>query len=128
MVITKNSWFLNIQKRLENSVFSQFQNNVKNLTRFSVTILTDDNLLGNLPLKCICFYKNLHLKCNSDTSYFILETNVGKSRIRHNDSENFILLSNDEFLDWLKIDWSSRHSDSDSFYVGSDSFRHWFQK
>ena len=28
----------------------------------------------------------------------------------------------------MKIDWRWRHWNSVSFYVGSDSFRHWFQK
>ena len=69
------------------------------------------------------------IKGNSDPSHFIFEINVGKSRIRHRTT----LKLNDELLNRVKFDF---HSNSESFYrkfmihnfyVGSDSFRHWFQ-
>ena len=62
------------------------------------------------------------IKGGSDPSYFIFEINVGKSRIRQT-----MMLKN-ELLDRLEIDWRLRHSNSESFYVGTDSFRHWFLK
>ena len=55
------------------------------------------------------------LKGSSDPSHFILEINVGKSRIRHITTVKL----NDEFLDRLKS-----IEDSNSFFVGSASFRH----
>ena len=57
-------------------------------------------------------------------SQFIFEINVGKRLIRHKTTLNL----NDVNLDRLKIDWRCGHSNSESFYVRSDSFRHWFQK
>ena len=59
-----------------------------------------------------------------DTSHFIFEINVEKRRIR----QRTTLKLNDEFLNWLKIGWRCRHPSSESFSVGSASFRHWFQK
>ena len=59
-------------------------------------------------------------KGSSGPSHFIFEINVGKSRIRHRTT----LELNDELLNRLKFDF---HSNLESFYVGSDSFRHWFQ-
>ena len=64
---------------------------------------------------------DLPLKGSSDPSQFISEINDGKSRIRHTTT----LKLNDEFLDRLQSDC---HSNSESFYVRSASFRHWFQK
>ena len=91
------------------------------------------------------------VKGSSNTSHFISKINAGKSRIWHKRGCVFpmvILLAfrneqyrvndhpyhapqftttlklNDEFLDRLKIDF---HSNSESFYVGSASFRHRFQ-
>jgi len=61
-------------------------------------------------------------KGSPDPSLFIFEINVGKRRIR----QRTTLKLNDQFLDRLKIDWRWRHSES--FYVGSACFRHWFQK
>ena len=75
-------------------------------------------------MKQITVIKCISVTSSSDPSPFIFEINVGKSRIR----QTTTLTLNDEFLDWLKIDWRCRCSNSESFYVGSDSFRHWFQK
>ena len=61
-------------------------------------------------------------KVSLESSHFIFEINVEKRRIRHTTTLN------DEFLDRLRIDWRWRHSNSESLYVGSASFRHWFQK
>ena len=60
-------------------------------------------------------------KGSPDSCHFIFEIDVGKSRIRHRTP----LALNDEFLDRLK---PIENSNSESLYVGSDSFRHLFQK
>ena len=65
----------------------------------------------------------MDFKDSPDLSRFILEINVGKRRIRHRTTPKL----NDEFLDRLNIDWRWRYSNSESFYVGSDSFRRWFK-
>ena len=52
------------------------------------------------------------------------EINVEKCRIRHTTT----LESNYEFLDRFPIEWRRRHWNSESFYVESDSFRHWLKK
>ena len=44
------------------------------------------------------------------------------------DIERLWILNDYSFLCWLKIDWIWRHWISESFYVGSDLFRQWFQK
>ena len=58
------------------------------------------------------------IKGSSDSSHLIFVINVGEIQIRHATT----LKLNDEFLNRLKI--AARHSNSESFYVGSDSFRH----
>ena len=59
-------------------------------------------------------------KGSSDPSNFIFEINVGKSRIRHRKTLNF------ELRHSIGVDLEIDHSISESLYVGSDSFRHWF--
>ena len=71
-----------------------------------------------------CTHRIRVVKCSPDLSYFIFEINIVKGRIRHRTT----LKLNDEFLDGLKIDWRWRYSNSESFHVGSASFRNWFQK
>ena len=95
------------------------------------------------------------VKGSTDPTYFFFEIIVGKSRIRHKTTLDFewklISRLNSErpnfligpipwefrslpsrnsaysYLYRLKIDWIWRHWNSESFYVGSDSFRHWFK-
>ena len=67
------------------------------------------------------FSKYGDFKGSSDPSHFIFEINFGMKRIRHWTTLN-------SFLDRLKIDWRWRYSNSESFFVGSASFRHRFQK
>ena len=57
-----------------------------------------------------------------DQSHFIFEINVRKCRIRHTTTPNL----NDPILDSILS--RSRSSITERFYVGSGSFRHWFQK
>ena len=57
--------------------------------------------------KIFCFFKG-----SSDRNDFIIEINVGNSRICNR----------------FWVDLEIHHSSSESFYVGSDLFRHWFQK
>ena len=64
------------------------------------------------------------IKGSSDQSHFIFEINVGKSRIRHTTTLNL----NDAIFNRFWVDLEIHHSISESFYIGSDSFRHWFQK
>ena len=59
-------------------------------------------------------------KGSSGPSHFIFEINVGKGRIRHRTT----LKLKDELLNRLKFDF---HSNWESCYVRSASFRHWFQ-
>ena len=73
------------------------------------------------------------LKGSPDQNLFIFEINVGKSRIRHT-------LQVERFLDWImnstdRVNKSPQNRlkinpiwISESFDVGFDSFRHWFQK
>ena len=71
--------------------------------------------------------RKLHLfKGSLDQSHYIFEINVGKSRIRHRTT---LKLNSRSAKNWLNINrWRWRHLNSESFYVGSDSFRPGFQK
>ena len=69
-------------------------------------------------------FGTLMIKGSSDQSHFIFEINVGKSRIRHRTT----LKLNDVIFNRFWVDLEIHHSISESFYIGSDSFRHWFQK
>ena len=59
-----------------------------------------------------------------DSSHFIFEIDVGKKRIRHRTTLN----SNDAILSRFWADPKIHYSISESLYVGSDTFWHWFQK
>ena len=64
---------------------------------------------------------------DSDSSQFIFEINVGNKRIRNTYRTLWIWMASIDFestILYLEI----HHSISESFYVESDSFRHWFQK
>ena len=61
------------------------------------------------------------LKDSSDASHFF---NVGQRRIRHRTTMNL----NDVFFNRFWVDLEIHRSNSESFYVGSAAFRHWFQK
>ena len=57
----------------------------------------------------------------------IFESNVEKGRIRHKTTSNLNVVIFNRFWVDLKIHPSDSEVQS-RFYVGSDSFRHWFQK
>ena len=59
-------------------------------------------------------------KGGSDQIHFIFENNVGKSRIRLRMALHFEL----RHFNRIGVDLEIHHSISESFYVGSDSFRH----
>ena len=87
------------------------------LTRFKTT----DPSYGPVIWKRVCLMgqfctNRTGFKGSPDPSHYIFEINAGKGRIRHTTT----LKLNDEFLNRLKIDC---HSNSESFYVGPDSFR-----
>ena len=86
---------------------------------FSFDQMRTDGLLWLLYVDKIYICKG-----SSDPSHFIFEINVGKRLIRHATT----LKLNDKVLKRLKIDWNWPHSNSESFYVESASFRLWFQK
>ena len=60
-------------------------------------------------------------KGSPNQSHFIFEINVGNRRIRHITTLNLLLQR-------ILVDLEIHHSISASLFVGSDSFRHWFQK
>ena len=62
-----------------------------------------------------------HLRVVQIQAIFIFEIYVGKSRIRHRTNLN---LNDNGF----SVDLDIHHSISESLYVGSASFPHWFQK
>ena len=127
----KNSWhvlfFLRINFVQQNCVF------IFNLffTFDSIWMNLLDKILGIVHTQPISFLKSFSERVGSDIerlwiwesspSHFISEIIFGKSRIRHTTNPKF----NAEFLDRLKIDWW-RFSNSESFYVGPNSFRHCF--
>ena len=82
-----------------------------------------DQLMGLVSVKCYseCVMKQNYLKDSSYPSHFMFEINVGKCRIRHRTTLNL----NDFNRFW--IDLVFNHSLSESLYVGSGFFRHWFQ-
>ena len=55
---------------------------------------------------------------------FVFEIKVGKKRIRHRTT----LHLNDVIFDRFWVDLKIHHLISESLYIGSDHFRHWFQK
>ena len=67
------------------------------------------------------FNSQINFGGSSKQSHFIFVINVGMSRIRHRTNLN---LNDNRF--W--VDLEIHHSIAESLYVGSDSFRHWFQK
>jgi len=60
------------------------------------------------------------VKGSSDSSHFMFEINVGKSRIRH------ITTLNLNFQSFL-VDLEIHHSNSEPFYDVTDSVRHFFK-
>ena len=97
-----------------------------------LTTLEDSNQSGK-ELETVAakyFHKNLHqpdkqelfqhIKGSSDQIHFIFQINVGKSRIRHRKTLNFESRHFNCYGASLEI----HHSMSESFYLGSDSFRH----
>ena len=62
-----------------------------------------------------------YFKAISDQGHFIFEINVGKSRIRRGPTQNDVIFNR------FWVDPEIHHSISESLYVGSDSFWHWFK-
>jgi len=95
-------------QRLQNRIFRKHHNFISQIVAFS----TDFSKCENIRPKTAILEWNFN--GSSDPSHFIFEIIVGKSRIRHTTTQKMC----DEFL---------RHSNSESFYAGSDSFRQCFQ-
>ena len=76
------------------------------------------------------FSQNVHSKYSVVSHFRVVQTQAilflkSMSEKVGSDIERRWFL-NDESLDRLRIDWGWRHSNSKSFYIGCDSFRHWF--
>ena len=71
----------------------------------------------------IKYGQNNMVKGSPAPSHFISETNVGKRRSQHRTTLNL----NAVRFNQLRVDRDMIIQNPESFYVGSDSFRHWFQ-
>ena len=83
-------------------------------------LVKNDHQLGNWEIVKL----RIRLRVVQANPFSFFDINVGRSRIRHKTTLNF----NDDSINFETIEIWLIIQNPESFYVGSDFFRQWFQK
>ena len=83
-------------------------------------LVKNDHQLGNWEIVKL----RIRLRVVQANPFSFFDINVGRSRIRHKTTLNF----NDDSINFETIEIWLIFQNPESFYVGSDFFRQWFQK